>query len=61
MLFNFPCFIINETTRNLYINYIDCALSWRIKHARNKVWNATNIGDFERRHEAWLQKNVYCL
>jgi hypothetical protein len=42
MLFNFPCFIINETTRNLYINYIDCALSWCIKHAGNKVWNATN-------------------
>ena len=23
MLFNFPCFIINGTPRNLYINFID--------------------------------------
>ena len=61
MLFNFPFFIINEKTRKLYIDYIDYALSCSIKHAGNKVWNATNIGDFERIHEAWLLKNVYCL
>jgi hypothetical protein len=61
MLFNFPCFIINEKTRKLYIDYIDYALSCRIKHAGNKVWNAYILGDFERIHEAWLQKNVYCL
>jgi hypothetical protein len=61
MFFNFPCFIINGTTKNLYINYIDSVLSWRIKHEGNKVWSASNIRYFERRHEAWLQKNVYCL
>ena len=54
MLFNFPCFIINETTIKLYINYIDWALPWLIKHVENKVWNATDIGYFERMHEAWL-------
>ena len=51
MLFNFPCFIINEKTRKLYIDY---ALSYHIKHARNKAWNATNIGYLERIHEEWL-------
>jgi hypothetical protein len=45
MLFNFPCFIINETTINLYINYINRILSWCIKHARNKVWSASNKRD----------------
>jgi hypothetical protein len=40
--------------RNIYINYIDCGLSWHIKHAGNKAWNTTNIRDFEGRHEAWL-------
>jgi hypothetical protein len=50
MLLNFPCFIINGTIRNIYINYIDYALSWHIKHAGNKVWRATNIRDFDTRH-----------
>ena len=54
MLFNFPHFIINVTTRNLYINDINRALSWRIKHGGNKVWSATNIRDFERWHATWL-------
>lgn len=58
MLFNFPCFIINEKTRKLYIDYINDALSCRIKYAGNKVWNVDTIGYFERNCEAWLQKNV---
>jgi hypothetical protein len=61
MLFNFPYFIINEKTIKLYIDYIDHALSCCIKHVGNNLWNAANIGDFERIHEAWLRKNVYCL
>jgi hypothetical protein len=56
MLFNFPCFIINGTIRNLYINYIDYALSWRIKHAGNKVWRGANIKSFDNGHEARLRK-----
>jgi hypothetical protein len=61
MFFNFPYFIINGTTIDLYINYINGALSWHIKNVRNKVLSATNIRGFERRHEAWIQKIVYCL
>ena len=42
----------------IYINYI-CALAWRIKHARNKVWNGANEIGFKRGHATSLQKNVY--
>ena len=54
MLFNFPCFIIDGTIRNLDINYIDYALSWCIKHARNKVWRGANRISFGTHHEEKL-------
>jgi hypothetical protein len=54
MLFNFPCFRINEKTIKNYIDYIDCAFPCRIKHVGNTIWNATNIGDFGRMHETWI-------
>ena len=43
---------------NFYTNHI-YALSWRIKHAGNKVWSGSKIIDFERWHAIWLRKNVY--
>jgi hypothetical protein len=61
MLFNLPCFIINGTIRNLYINYIDYALSWCIKHAGNKVWRGANIKSCDNWHEARLRNEVYGL
>ena len=61
MLFNFPCFIINGTIKNLYINYIDYALSWHIKHAENKVWGVANIKSCDNGHETKLGNDVYGL
>jgi hypothetical protein len=61
MLFKFPCFIINEKIGKLYIDYSDCALSCHVKHAGNKLWNASNKQDFHRSHEAWILKSVHCL
>ena len=53
MSFNFSCFIITEKIRKLYIDY---ALSCRIKHAGNKLWNAYTRGDFERIHEHGFER-----
>ena len=60
-MFNFPCFIINGRIRNLYINLINYALSWCIKHSRNKEWRGANIKYFDKWHEASLRKYVYGL